>query len=60
MADFYDKFLLPIVTGTLFGFLINWTLEYSRRNARRNRILASLQTYIYVMPRFNTFGSLIF
>jgi hypothetical protein len=56
MSDFIDKFLLPIATGTAFGFIINWTLERIRQKTRRDRILTALHTYLLAMPRFNEYN----
>lgn len=53
MSEFVDKFLLPIATGTAFGFIITWLLEVIRINNRRKRILNSLSTYLQAMPRYN-------
>src|SRR5574341_1721403 len=56
MSEFIDKFLLPIATGTAFGFIINWLLEVIRLKNRRNRILNSLYTYLQAMPRYNEYN----
>jgi hypothetical protein len=56
MSEFVDKFLLPIATGTAFGFIITWLLEIIRLNNRRKRILNSLSTYLQAMPRYNLYN----
>lgn len=56
MAEFIDKFLLPIVTGTIFGFVINWFLEWIRARRRRDKILNSLHAHLLSLPRFNTYN----
>jgi hypothetical protein len=56
MSDFLDRFLLPIATGTAFGFIINWLLEVFRRKYRRKRILNSLSTYLKAIPRYNLYN----
>jgi hypothetical protein len=56
MSDFLDRFLLPIATGTAFGFIINWLLEVFRRKNRRKRILNSLSTYLKAIPRYNLYN----
>lgn len=58
MAEFIDKLLMPIVTGTIFGFVINWFLEWIRAKRRRNKILAALLTYLFSLPRFNTYNQM--
>jgi len=56
MSEFVDKLLLPIATGTAFGFIITWLLEVIRLNNRRKRILISLSTYLQAMPRYNLYN----
>jgi hypothetical protein len=56
MSEFMDKFLLPIATGTAFGFIITWLLEVVRLNNRRKRTLNSLSAYLQVMPRYNLYN----
>ena len=56
MTEFIDKFLLPIVTGTIFGFVINWFLEWIRARRRRDKILNSLHAHLLSLPRFNTYN----
>lgn len=56
MSEFVNKFLLPIATGTAFGFIITWLLEIIRLNNRRKRILNSLSTYLKAMPRYNLYN----
>ena len=56
MAEFIEKFLLPIVTGTIFGFVINWLLEWIRAGRRRGNILNALHMHLLSLPRFNIYN----
>lgn len=56
MSEFIEKFLLPIVTGTAFGFIINWLLEWIRTNHRRDKILAALHAHLEALPRISTYN----
>jgi hypothetical protein len=56
MTEFMEKFLLPIATGTAFGFIINWLLEYIRSKNRRKRILTSLSNCLQAVPRYNLYN----
>lgn len=56
MTEFNDKFLLPIAIGTIFGFIINWFLEWIRARRRQAKILNALRTYLLSLPRFNTYN----
>lgn len=56
MTEFNDKFLLPIVIGTIFGFIINWLLEWIRARRRQAKILNALRTHLLSLPRFNTYN----
>lgn len=56
MSEFIDKFLLPIATGTAFGFIINWLIEWIRSYRRRDKILAALHTHLEALPRVNLYN----
>ena len=53
MPEIFEKFLYPIVTGTIIGFLLTWALEAIRLNYKRKKILLALYRQIEALPRFN-------
>lgn len=56
MSEIVDKFLLPVATGTAFGFVITWLLEVVRINNRRKGMLNSLAVYLQAIPRYNLYN----
>ncbi|MDP1615529.1 MAG: hypothetical protein Q8L68_07005 [Methylococcales bacterium] len=52
MPEFFDKFIYPIVIGTIIGFLLTWALEAIRLNYKRKKILLGLHRQIEAIPRF--------
>ena len=54
MDEFIKPLLLPLVTGAIAGFLINWALERTRARERRQKILKALHVQLESLPRINT------
>ena len=54
--ELIEKFLLPIATGTAFGFIINWLLEIIREKRKRANSLRSLQIILESIPRYNLYN----
>jgi len=53
MSEFLDKFLVPIVNGTIIGFLLTRILELIRLKYKRKKILTALHRQIDALPRFS-------